>query len=470
MAYKTISTLYGLSRMAAAATGGSPINLVQVAIGDGAGNEVTLDRGQINIVGERVRRPISRIYQQPDDPTVFIVECTIPADIAGFTIRTAGIYDDNQALVAVCSTPEMYKPHASEGAVADFVFGMMYKATNDSVVSITVDPNVAVASREWVMNVITPATLLPGGTTGQVARKRSNADGDIEWADPTDVNVVSSTIEETQTLAASQTIVNLNRTTVQGLALYVNGTRLRNDEWEPDAILPSRLTLATARAAGSKLTAVQNEPAGALTDPLAKAKNLADVPDKAIARTNLDVYNKAEVNQRGKQPGDIFYTARSTAPARSLKANGAAVSRTAYADLFAAIGTRYGAGDGFNTFNVPDLRGEFIRGWDDGRGVDRNRALGTLQMDRVKDHYHGFGRFLSTWGGSEGDDAYFTRRDWWAASETLTGQRITGDSQNTVTAPISGGASGDLGTSRQIYLSEGETNPRNVSQLACIAY
>jgi microcystin-dependent protein len=53
-----------------------------------------------------------------------------------------------------------------------------------------------------------------------------------------------------------------------------------------------------------------------------------------------------------------------------LFCNGAAVSRTTYARLFNAIGTTYGVGDGFSTFNLPDLRGEFIRGFDGGRGVD----------------------------------------------------------------------------------------------------
>ncbi len=103
---------------------------------------------------------------------------------------------------------------------------------------------------------------------------------------------------------------------------------------------------------------------------------------KPTARTNLDVHSKAESNAAG-QPGDIKYTARSSAPTGWLKANGAAVSRTAYAELFAAIGTVYGEGDGFNTFNLPDLRGEFVRGWDDGRGVDAGRIMGSWQKGSV---------------------------------------------------------------------------------------
>jgi microcystin-dependent protein len=60
----------------------------------------------------------------------------------------------------------------------------------------------------------------------------------------------------------------------------------------------------------------------------------------------------------------------SVPPFGYLLCNGAAVSRNIYARLFNAIGTTYGIGDGFSSFNIPDLRGEFIRGFDAGRGVD----------------------------------------------------------------------------------------------------
>ena len=68
-----------------------------------------------------------------------------------------------------------------------------------------------------------------------------------------------------------------------------------------------------------------------------------------------------------------------TAPAGWLICDGSAVSRTTYADLFASIGTTYGAGNNTTTFNLPDLRGEFIRGSDNGRGLDVGRAHGSVQ-------------------------------------------------------------------------------------------
>lgn len=82
--------------------------------------------------------------------------------------------------------------------------------------------------------------------------------------------------------------------------------------------------------------------------------------------------------------GEVGFFARATPPSGWLKANGAAVSRTTYAALFAAIGTTFGAGDGRTTFNLPDLRGEFLRGLDDGRNIDPNRRLGSWQKGTIE--------------------------------------------------------------------------------------
>lgn len=82
----------------------------------------------------------------------------------------------------------------------------------------------------------------------------------------------------------------------------------------------------------------------------------------------------------GQQAGEVCFFARDTAPSGFMKANGALVSRTTYSTLFAAIGTTFGAGDGSTTFALPDLRGEFLRGFDDGRGVDDARTFGSFQQ------------------------------------------------------------------------------------------
>lgn len=86
--------------------------------------------------------------------------------------------------------------------------------------------------------------------------------------------------------------------------------------------------------------------------------------------------------------GTVIYLAGSTVPTGFLKCNGAELLRSVYTDLFSAIGDAYGAGDGSTSFLLPDLRGEFIRGWDDGRGIDSGRALGSAQDDAFQGHAH----------------------------------------------------------------------------------
>lgn len=67
-------------------------------------------------------------------------------------------------------------------------------------------------------------------------------------------------------------------------------------------------------------------------------------------------------------------------PAGFLLANGGQISRVAYRELFIAIGTTYGSGDGSTTFNLPDLRAQFIRGLDNSLGIDTDNftAIGSI--------------------------------------------------------------------------------------------
>lgn len=90
----------------------------------------------------------------------------------------------------------------------------------------------------------------------------------------------------------------------------------------------------------------------------------------------------------GVPAGAIMHFAMNTPPSGWIKADGSIVSRATYANLFTAIGTTYGAGDGATTFQLPDLRAMFVRGWDDGRGVDSGRVFGSNQADELASHSH----------------------------------------------------------------------------------
>lgn len=152
--------------------------------------------------------------------------------------------------------------------------------------------------------------------------------------------------------------------------------------------------------------------------------------------------------------GLVSYFAGPVAPSGWLVCDGSLVSRTTYADLFAAISVLYGVGDGSTTFQLPDLRGEFIRCNDEGRGIDTGRAVGSTQAQNVSHRhdtmavlgdasvgwsplsfaYGGTGRY-STCGGGGGANLSSKQRGWSGPAEDV-----------------------------------GEVRPRNVSLLPCIKY
>lgn len=89
-------------------------------------------------------------------------------------------------------------------------------------------------------------------------------------------------------------------------------------------------------------------------------------------------------------PGTVKMYGVATAPANWLLCDGTAVSRTTYADLFAAIGTTFGVGDGSTTFNVPDFRGIFPRGIGSQTisAITYTGVLGTVAGDQMQGHLH----------------------------------------------------------------------------------
>lgn len=181
------------------------------------------------------------------------------------------------------------------------------------------------------------------------------------------------------------------------------------------------------------------------------AENLAATPKAVKAAYDLAT--------QAAHSGMIAYFARNAAPAGWLKANGAAVSRTTYATLFAAIGTTFGAGDGSTTFNLPDLRGEFLRSWDDGRGVDAGREFGSAQADAFQGHARNLKRSQS--------DARMHGLNYYQNVE------INNNQHSPAPAVIN---NGDTWLTHDYlpHLSYGtprvaaETRPRNIALLACI--
>lgn len=117
------------------------------------------------------------------------------------------------------------------------------------------------------------------------------------------------------------------------------------------------------------------------------------ISDDPGTNSSAIVASTAALNRLQQQVGDsltgmVAGFAMFAAPAGWLKCNGATVSRSTFSKLFARIGTTFGAGDGVNTFVLPDMRGLFMRAWDDGRGIDGSRELGSYQDNMIQSHTH----------------------------------------------------------------------------------
>lgn len=158
---KTIHTSHGLTALAQAEATGTPISLTHMAVGDGNGQPVEPYEAQTALVNERFRSTVNRVYQDPNEPKRFTTELVIPATEGGFVLREVGVFDQAGKLFAVGNLPDTYKPMASEGAYADTVLRMEFMVENAGTVTLQIDPNVAVATQQWVRDYV--ASLLSQG-------------------------------------------------------------------------------------------------------------------------------------------------------------------------------------------------------------------------------------------------------------------------------------------------------------------
>jgi hypothetical protein len=307
-----------------------------------------------------------------------------------------------------------------------------------------------------------PIITSSAGTDATIPSASGSASGIVTTGAQTfaGVKTFSSTITGSITGNAATVTTNANLTgdvTSVGNATSIAAGVIVNADINASAgIVDTKLaTIATAgKVSNSATTATSANTASAIVARDASGNFTAGTitanlggtptaPTAAAGTSTTQIATTAFVDTAvaaGGAPGAIIFFARNTAPTGWLKANGAVISRTTYADLFAAIGTTFGVGDGSTTFGIPDLRGEFPRGWDDSRGIDSGRAFGSAQADAFESHTH-------------------TMRNT-AADNLNTGTFIktidyitnTGTSSTT-------GATGDT-----------ETRPRNIALLACIKF
>lgn len=192
----------------------------------------------------------------------------------------------------------------------------------------------------------------------------------------------------------------------------------------------------------------------------------AKIADNTITELKLanGAVTQAKIAATAAVPiGAVFYFASSTIPAGYLKCNGDTVTNgvgtiqsvTAdFSALYAILSSTYGAPG-----KLPDLRGEFVRGWDDSRGIDSGRVIGTAQAEDYKSHNH-----------SVADPGHAHSFNYQVPLNILDNDRGGGSSIFSIdNSVIPNTAASTTGIS--VNNSGGaETRPRNIALLACIKY
>ena len=190
--------------------------------------------------------------------------------------------------------------------------------------------------------------------------------------------------------------------------------------------------------------------------------------------TDTTNWKRLVSNEEAVPAGAVQYYAMTSPPTGWIVCDGSLVLRSTYAALWSAIGTTFGAGDGTTTFGVPDLRGKFIRGFDDGAGVDPLRAFGSSQIDAMQSHSH----FTGVKAKYNNERAAYTNTG--SVSGALSGIRVAAGSNET--SGVYCGLTGDIissgaaiaetqaGSTTSANAAKAETRPKNVALTACIKY
>lgn len=202
--------------------------------------------------------------------------------------------------------------------------------------------------------------LVAGSIPGEWEAKNLSDGGDIG-------DMMTATYDPTGKKADAFSMANMSETVSK---------KIMTDS-ERQAIISHTASIADQT---SKITIIDTTTSNQAASIAANTSAIADMIEK---------FDKIDLSQLLPTGTVLKYTS-DTMPDGFLLCNGQAVSRTTYAKLFSVIGGTFGAGDGRTTFNVPDLRGLFVRGVDGGRGIDGGRVLGSYQEMMIQNHVHDY--------------------------------------------------------------------------------
>ncbi|HHP2608044.1 TPA: phage tail protein [Enterobacter roggenkampii] len=501
--FYTLLTDIGAAKLASAAALGVPLKITQMAVGDGGGVLPTPSAQQTKLVSEKRRADLNMLYIDPQNSSQIIAEQVIPETEGGWWIREVGLFDETGALIAVGNCPESYKPQLAEGSGRTQTVRMVLITSSTDNITLKIDPSVVLATRKYVDDKVlelkvyvdelmaahlaaddphtqyapkaspmftgTPKapTAAAGNNTTQLATTAF-----VQTALIALVNGAPATLDTLKEIAAAiNNDPNFSTTISNALALKaplaspaltgtptaptaaqtVNSTQIATTAFVKSALAtlvgssPAALDTLNELAA-----ALGNDPnfATTMTNALAgkmdKSANGADIADISAFLNNLGLGAGSALPVGVPVPWPL-----ATAPSGWLKCNGAAFTAAQYPKLTQA----------YPGLKLPDLRGEFIRGWDDGRGVDSARTILSQQGYATEDHAHGLPSRSTT--VSDPTINYYFDEFWSASGTDLIKWGTTNDaglpSPNFGTFKTYKQSVAGLGTSAS------ETRPRNIA-------
>ncbi|EDS2089704.1 phage tail protein [Salmonella enterica] len=360
--YYAILTNQGAARLANATMLGSKLNLTQMAVGDANGVLPTPDAAQTKLINQKRIAPLNLLSIDPNNQSQIIAEQIIPENEGGFWIREIGLYDDEGVLIAVANCPETYKPQLQEGSGRTQTIRMILVVTNTEAITLKIDPSVVLATRKYVDDKVLELKLY---VDDQMRNHIAAQDPHTQYAQKHNPTFTGEPKAPTPAAGNNTTRIATTAFVQAAITALINGA--------PDTLDTLKEIAAAINNDPKFSTTINNALSG--KQPLDETLTHLSGKDVAglLAYLGLGEGSALPVGVPVPWPS-------ATPPTGWLKCNGAAFSAEEYPELAKA----------YPTNKLPDLRGEFIRGWDDGRGMDTGRAILSAQGDAIRNIYGEF--------------------------------------------------------------------------------
>ncbi|HGT8124564.1 TPA: phage tail protein, partial [Escherichia coli] len=361
--FYTLLTDIGAAKLASAAALGVPLKITHMAVGDGGGALPTPDAKQTALVNEKRRAALNMLYIDPQNSSQIIAEQVIPENEGGWWIREVGLFDESGALIAVGNCPESYKPQLAEGSGRTQTVRMVLITSSTDNITLKIDPAVVLATRKYVDD---KALELKVYVDEQMAKHLAAPDPHSQYAPKESPTFTGTPKAPTPAEGNNTTQIATTAFVKSAIAAMVGSA-------------PAALDTLNELAA-----ALGNDPNFATTmlNALAGKQPLDNTLTNLSGKDVAGLLAYLGLGEGSALPvGVPVPWPSATPPTGWLKCNGAAFSAVEYPKLAKA----------YPTNKLPDLRGEFIRGWDDGRGIDAGREILSAQGDAIRNITGTFG-------------------------------------------------------------------------------